>query len=97
MKIEVNKELIKKLETLSLIQLTEEERERMVNDIKKILDFFDKIDELNLENVEPLFHPIRPEKLRKDKPLPSLSIEEALQNVKRKQENFIIGPKTYGE
>ncbi|MBP1357944.1 MAG: Asp-tRNA(Asn) amidotransferase subunit GatC, partial [Sulfolobus sp.] len=79
------------------IQLTQEERRRMVDDVRKILDFFNKIDELNLENVEPLFHPIRPEKLRKDEPIKPLNVDEALQNVKRKQESYILGPKTYGE
>jgi len=97
MKIEVTKELVKKLEELALVELSEEEEERIKEDLQKILQFFNKIDELDLSNVEPLFHPIGSSKLRPDEPNEGLSKDEALLNVKRKQNGYIIGPRTYGE
>ncbi|QIW24196.1 Asp-tRNA(Asn) amidotransferase subunit GatC [Sulfolobus sp. S-194] len=97
MKIEVNNELISKLQNLALVELNEREKERIKRDIKNILDFFDQINKLDLSNVEPLFHPISTGKLRKDEIIKPLSRDEALSNVKRKEDGFIIGPATYGE
>ncbi|BFH74340.1 Asp-tRNA(Asn) amidotransferase subunit GatC [Sulfurisphaera javensis] len=97
MKIEVNDELISKLQTLALLELNEKEKERIKKDIKNILDFFDKINQLDLTGVEPLFHPISTGKLRKDEIIKPLGREEALKNVKRKEDGYIIGPATYGE
>ncbi len=97
MKVEVNDDLIEKLERLALITLNEKERERVKNDVKQILQFFDKINEANLEDVEPLFHPLSMGKLRKDEPSQGLDRDEALKNVKRKDNGYIVGPRTYGE
>ncbi|MEM0091475.1 MAG: Asp-tRNA(Asn) amidotransferase subunit GatC [Saccharolobus sp.] len=97
MKIEVNSELIKHLENLSLIKLSEIEEKNIENDIRNILNFFSKINELDLSNVEPLFHPLSQGRLRKDLPKEPLSRDSALANVKRKQDGYIIGPRTYGE
>ncbi|MDT7861087.1 MAG: Asp-tRNA(Asn) amidotransferase subunit GatC [Saccharolobus sp.] len=97
MKIEVNENLIKHLEGLALIQLSPEEEKIIKDDIKKILDFFNKLNELDLTNVEPLFHPLPQGRLRKDIPKEPLDREEALKNVKRKENGYIIGPKTYGD
>ncbi|MCY0849586.1 Asp-tRNA(Asn) amidotransferase subunit GatC [Sulfuracidifex metallicus] len=97
MKVEVNDELINKLERLSLITLTDKERERIKNDVKQILDFFNKLNDANLDNIEPLFHPLPAGKLREDKPSPGLTRDEALSNVKRKENGYIVGPRTYGD
>lgn len=97
MKIEVNDELISKLQNLALIELKDEEKERIKKDIKNILEFFDKINQLDLSGVEPLFHPISTGKLRKDEIEKPLSREEALMNVSKKENGYIVGPATYGE
>ncbi|AWR97809.1 Asp-tRNA(Asn) amidotransferase subunit GatC [Acidianus sulfidivorans JP7] len=95
--ITVDDELIKKLQRLALIEINENEAKLLKDDISKILAFFDKINELNLDNVEPLFHPIPTGKLRKDEIIKPLSRDEALSNVKRKENGYIIGPSTVGE
>ncbi len=90
-------DLIKKLERLSLIELSKEEEEKMAKEIEKILDFFNKINELDLSGVEPMFHPISEGKLREDVPHEGLSRDEALANAGGKENGFIIGPRIYGE
>lgn len=97
MKIEVNDELISKLQNLALLELLEAEKERIKKDIKNILDFFDKLNQLDLRELEPLFHPISTGKLRKDEIKEPLKNDEALMNVKRKENGYIVGPATYGE
>ncbi len=95
--VEADEALVKKLERLSLISLKPEEEKRMLKEVKAILEFFDKINSLDLSNVEPLFHPLAEGKLRKDEPSTGLSREEALMNASRKENGFIIGPKIHGE
>lgn len=56
-----------------------------MRDLTKILDFFNKIDELNLEGVEPMFHPLSTGKLRPDEPAQPLSRDDALANVPKKR------------
>ncbi len=97
MKVEVNDELLDKLERLALVTLNQEERERVKKDLQQILEFFDEINEANLEDVEPLFHPLPTGKLREDKPSSGLERDDALRNVKRKENGYIVGPKTYGD
>ena len=97
MKIEVNDQLISKLQNLALIELSLSEKERIKKDIKNILEFFDKLNEIDLSKVEPLFHPISTGKLRKDETQQPLSLDDALKNVKRKENSYIVGPATYGE
>lgn len=66
-------------------------------DLANIIKFFEKINELDLSNVEPLFHPLPQGRLRKDVPRDPLDRENALKNVKRKEDGYIVGPRTYGE
>ncbi|MEM3271013.1 MAG: Asp-tRNA(Asn) amidotransferase GatCAB subunit C, partial [Metallosphaera sp.] len=51
---------------------------------------------LNLEGVEPMFHPISSGKLRDDKVEPPLPRDEALLNARKKKDGYIIGPSTLG-
>lgn len=96
MKVKVDEELVRRLEGLALISLSEEETKEIVKDLSRILDFFNKIDEMNLEGVEPMFHPLSLGKLRKDQPRDPLPREEALRNAKRKSDGYIVGPSTAG-
>lgn len=51
--MEFNKEKIEHLAKLAKIELTEEEKESLVNDLNRILEYVKQITDLNLEN-EPL-------------------------------------------
>lgn len=50
----IDKELILKLENLSRLELSEAERDRMVEDLRNILRMVDKLNELNTNGVMPL-------------------------------------------
>ncbi|EZQ06792.1 MULTISPECIES: Asp-tRNA(Asn) amidotransferase subunit GatC [Acidianus] len=94
MKVIVDDNLIKRLERLALIEIKDVEKEDLKKDLNEIIEFFNKIDELDLSKTEPLFHPIESGKLRNNVESPSLNREEALSNVKRKENGYIIGPST---
>ncbi len=52
----LNKETIKKLTQLSRIACTEEEQDKLLQDLGKILDYFEQLSEINTDNVTPCNH-----------------------------------------
>jgi aspartyl-tRNA(Asn)/glutamyl-tRNA(Gln) amidotransferase subunit C len=67
---------------LARLELTEDEVERYAGELSKVLDYIEKISELDLEGVEPTSHVVHVENiLRADEPRPSLPPEVALQSA----------------
>jgi aspartyl-tRNA(Asn)/glutamyl-tRNA(Gln) amidotransferase subunit C len=65
---------------LARLELTEEELERMSAELSSILDHVERINELELEGVEPTSHVVALENvLRPDEPRPSWSRERVLE------------------
>lgn len=54
--MEINKEKVQKLAKLARLMFTDKETKRMQVDLKKILTFINKLDELNVDDVSPLTH-----------------------------------------
>ena len=52
----IDDQLISRLEQLTRLQLTPEEREQSKKDLSQILDMVEKLQELDLEGVEPLVY-----------------------------------------
>jgi aspartyl-tRNA(Asn)/glutamyl-tRNA(Gln) amidotransferase subunit C len=64
---------------LARLELTNEEIERFSGELSKVLDYIEKISELDLEHVPPTSHVINVENaLRADEPRPSLPRDAAL-------------------
>ena len=67
---------------LARLRLTDEELERMPGELTKILEHVEKMDELDLEGVEPTSHPLDLVNVwGEDEPRPSLPREDALANA----------------
>ena len=54
--MKIDHELILKLEKLSRLELSEDQRVKMQSDLSKMLGMVEKLDELDLSEVEPLLH-----------------------------------------
>jgi aspartyl-tRNA(Asn)/glutamyl-tRNA(Gln) amidotransferase subunit C len=95
-RLEVDKELIRKVAQNARINLSEEELEKFVPQIKEvILDSFNKLDEIDAKE-EPSFQPVSvSNRFRIDKPKVSLSQEDSFKNVsiKLRENNYFKGPK----
>lgn len=52
----LNDELIKKLSELSRIECREEERKTLLKDLESILGYFDRLAEIDTDNVAPCNH-----------------------------------------
>ncbi|MFX1309114.1 MAG: Asp-tRNA(Asn)/Glu-tRNA(Gln) amidotransferase subunit GatC [Promethearchaeota archaeon] len=94
-----SKDTIDHISKLSLLDLSEEEKEKLANELGDILNYFKKLDDLDTSNVEPTIHPIDGLKnvFREDEPWESLSTEEALKNAKHKKDGYFKAPRILKE
>ena len=78
----VSIEDVEKVAILARLQFTEEEKQRLLSEMNKILIYFEKLNELDTENVPPTSH-VLPLKnvLREDVVKPSLLREKLLSNA----------------
>ncbi len=92
--MEVNDALVDKLAHLSRLQFNEAEKVDIKNDLQQMIGFVEKINELDLDGVEPLLH-ISDEVnvLREDEVKGSISREEALINAPLHDGQFFKVPK----
>ena len=92
--MEVNEEMVDKLAHLSRLQFNDSEKAEIKNDLQQMIAFVEKLNELNLEEVQPLLH-MSPEVnvLREDVVGEHLSHERALLNAPKKDADYFRVPK----
>ena len=79
---------------LARLQLAEDEVKSFAQDMNKILDYMERLDELDTSDVEPLEHVIDLEsRLRKDKAGKPLSHDDALKNAPDADSDYFRVPK----
>jgi aspartyl-tRNA(Asn)/glutamyl-tRNA(Gln) amidotransferase subunit C len=92
--MKVTKEDAMKTAHLARISITEEESEKLAKDLTRILDFFDKIGELNTDDITPANHILEVSNVyREDKVSESISSDEVIKNAPKSFESFITVPK----
>ena len=78
----IDREQVLHVARLARLRLTEDEVARMGEELSTILDHIEKLNELDLEGVEPTSHVIELENvLRDDVPRPSLDRDKALEQA----------------
>ena len=78
----VTKNDVKKIAELSRLEFSETELENYTTEMNKILEYVEKLNELDTTNVEPLSHPIENSNVfREDKVHTSIEREKALKNA----------------
>jgi aspartyl-tRNA(Asn)/glutamyl-tRNA(Gln) amidotransferase subunit C len=92
--MEVDRNLILKLETLTRLELSEGERTKVQGSLNDILKMVDKLNELNTEGVEPLVY-VNEEitALRDDKVSNEVTQKQALQNAPNHNGTYFKVPK----
>jgi aspartyl-tRNA(Asn)/glutamyl-tRNA(Gln) amidotransferase subunit C len=92
--MEVNDEMIDKLAHLARLKFNEEERQGIKTDLQRMITFVEKLNELDLDKVEPLLHMSQETNvLREDEIKGSISRKEALKNAPVHDEQFFKVPK----
>ena len=92
--MKVNDVLIDKLANLAKIAFDKKAKKEIKNDMEAMLEFVEKLNELDTEGVEPLiFMSEETNILRDDIAKQTISQKEALQNVPQHDSDYIMVPK----
>ncbi len=90
----ISKEEVKHIALLSRLALSEMEIEKFTHDLSEILEYSQKISELDTSDVPPTSHAIAFSNIyREDEVKPSLSNEEALANAPDKEGSYFKVPR----
>jgi aspartyl-tRNA(Asn)/glutamyl-tRNA(Gln) amidotransferase subunit C len=90
----VTKDDVKYIASLSRLEFKENELEDFTKEFNQILNYINKLNELNTDNIEPLSHPIEKKNVfREDKIIESLNREEALKNSSDHTDEYFKVPK----
>lgn len=90
----VDKALVDKLAALAKLQFTEAEKEAFIKDFSRIIEFVDKLKEIDTSGVEPLRYVTdEVNVLREDIQEQTISKEEALSNAPVKDSDYFKVPK----
>ncbi len=96
MKKKISKEEVLHVAHLARIELLDEEVEKFTTQLEKILEYMEKLNELDTENVEPTSHILNLKNvLREDKPYekPLADPDDLIDLSPDKKERFIRVPK----
>ena len=92
--MKIDNALVDRLAELSKLEFDEASREVMKQDLQKIFDMTDKLNELNVDGIEPLIYMNdQPNILREDVVTGQVSKEEALLNAPQKDSDYFKVPK----
>lgn len=94
----VTKKDVEYIAELARLKFKEEELESFTHQLNEILSYVDKLNELNTENVEPLYHPVENVNIfRNDELKKSITTEDALKNAPDKTDEFFKVPKVINQ
>ncbi|MFW6071835.1 MAG: Asp-tRNA(Asn)/Glu-tRNA(Gln) amidotransferase subunit GatC [Candidatus Bipolaricaulota bacterium] len=89
----IDEESVKHVEDLAELSLTESEREELTEDLARILDYVDKLGELDTEGVEPLRHILEVQNvMRDDEKRETLDSEDVFRNAPARDGDFFRVP-----
>lgn len=92
--MKISKEQVKHIAMLSRLELSEKEIELYQEQLSRILDYVEKLNEIDTTSVEPTSHVIELKNVfREDEVKPSLSRDEALRNAPDSTDKFFRVPK----
>ncbi len=93
--MQITPDLIKYLEKLARITLSEDEEKKVGNELQDILTYIDMLNELDTDGVEAISHcfPVT-NVMREDEVQPSMSADEIVANAPESQDGCFVVPKT---
>ncbi len=90
----LTKEEVEKVATLARLKFADEEIEKFISDLNRILEYIHKLNELDTEDILPTSHVVEMKNVfRDDEVKESLPIEDVLLNAPEKKDRFFMVPK----
>lgn len=92
----ITDETIEYVSILAKLELSDEEREQAKKDMGRMLDYFDKLNELDTSGIEPMSHsfPIQ-NVFREDAVTNGDGSRETLRNAPEEKDSMFVVPKTF--
>lgn len=85
---------VERVAKLARLEFSHEEKKTLVQQLNRILEYVEKLNELDTSDVEPLSHVIPLTNVfREDKVKPSLPVSEILKNAPARSDKFFKVPK----
>ena len=85
---------VDRVAVLSRLELSEDAKDAMAEQLSRVLDYMEKLDELDTEGVEPMSHPGELHNVfREDEPRESLGADRALANAPDRSSSFFRVPR----
>ncbi|WP_177918000.1 Asp-tRNA(Asn)/Glu-tRNA(Gln) amidotransferase subunit GatC [uncultured Eubacterium sp.] len=93
--MQITPDLIKYLESLARITLSDDEEKKVGNELQDILTYIDMLNELDTEGVEAMSHcfPVT-NVMREDVVAESMTADEIVANAPESQDGCFVVPKT---
>ena len=94
----ITQEQVRHVAKLSRLKMSDEEVGFFTSQLSSVLDYIGKLNELDVEGVEPMAHPTEmTNKFRNDEPGEPLTVAAALANAPAAAPPFFKVPKVLGE
>lgn len=92
--MKITEDVVDHIAHLARLEFEGEKKVAIRQDLERIIDFMDKLQEVDTENVEPLvFMTDEVNRLREDEPIVTLNQDEVLKNAPKKDSDYFRIPK----
>lgn len=92
----ITEETIEHVGILAKLELSGEEKEQAKRDMGRMLDYIDKLNELDTSGVEPMFHVFPVQNVfREDVAANGDGSQETLKNAPEERDTMFVVPKTF--
>src|SRR6202012_2190561 len=89
--MKIDSQTVDKIAHLARLELAPDEKQEMIGDMNKVLDFMAKLNEVNTDGIEPLVYMTDEVNVyREDVVKQEITHEEALQNAPKHDENYFL-------
>lgn len=90
----VSKSDVEYVAGLARLNFNEDEKLELMKDLNSVLEYMEKLNELDTDNVDIIVNPYYIEnKFREDEVLPSMSEKDVLKNAPQNLEEYVVVPK----
>lgn len=90
----ITREDVEHISWLASIKISDDEKDKFVDQFNSILDYFHQLDEVDTEGIEPTYRVVDLANVfRDDVACKSLTQEEALKNAPRRENGYFKSPR----
>ena len=89
----ITKDTVKKISRLARISTNSKFEEEMIKDLNSIIKFVDQLNELNIDNIEPLSSVVNEDVTLRDDKTQKINFKTIFLKISENNENYYVVPK----